>query len=427
MSFAQGTSVALTATAGSGQSFSGWSGACSGTGTCTVMLNADTAVTAQFAAAPVTTPPTTPPPTVPPPTTPPPTPDDCAGLLPAALPAPVLATLPQSECLDAAADDGAGNYLLGFMNSDGPSSFPEYLFFTLQNGKAAQTGDPIFGGDESSSYIYSQPSGFTLFEIAGIASQSFIKSYSAAGAQQSTQQLAPPNLSLNPVSSAGIDPSGGTAAAYQVADSSTNAVSTLYQRFDKTGAPETRAVLIDAQGRAPNGIGVALSGHALVMVSTDRSGWQARWLAKDGSAITDWFAIANPQPGVQLFPVIRFLLDGNVVIGFSHGSQGVVLANLGYKYEILDGKTSVNAPPAWLQARSNDPFFAIRGGRGYAAFSPSGSCVEALTPAGKSCGCLNVPSLSGHASVGRDGSLMVSEPPQNFGKCTWDLYPQLLK
>src|ERR1700730_12589104 len=37
-SIAPGTSVALTATPNSGSTFGGWSGACSGTGTCTVVI-----------------------------------------------------------------------------------------------------------------------------------------------------------------------------------------------------------------------------------------------------------------------------------------------------------------------------------------------------------------------------------------------------
>jgi YD repeat-containing protein len=47
-SYNQGTSVTLTATPASGSTFGGWSGACSGTGTCTVTMNAAKSVTATF-------------------------------------------------------------------------------------------------------------------------------------------------------------------------------------------------------------------------------------------------------------------------------------------------------------------------------------------------------------------------------------------
>jgi hypothetical protein len=47
-SFASGTSVTVTATAGAGSVFAGWSGACSGSGACTVVLDQARAVTARF-------------------------------------------------------------------------------------------------------------------------------------------------------------------------------------------------------------------------------------------------------------------------------------------------------------------------------------------------------------------------------------------
>ena len=48
-SFAAGTSVILTATPNASSTFTGWSGACSGTGTCAVTMNAARSVTATFA------------------------------------------------------------------------------------------------------------------------------------------------------------------------------------------------------------------------------------------------------------------------------------------------------------------------------------------------------------------------------------------
>ncbi len=47
-SFASGTQVKLTAAAGSGSYFAGWSGACKGTGACTLTVNSNLAETATF-------------------------------------------------------------------------------------------------------------------------------------------------------------------------------------------------------------------------------------------------------------------------------------------------------------------------------------------------------------------------------------------
>ena len=46
--FANGTTVTLTATAGARSRFAGWSGDCSGTGTCVLAMTADHSVTARF-------------------------------------------------------------------------------------------------------------------------------------------------------------------------------------------------------------------------------------------------------------------------------------------------------------------------------------------------------------------------------------------
>ncbi|MCR4279398.1 MAG: hypothetical protein NUV78_01530 [Candidatus Zambryskibacteria bacterium] len=56
-SFNSGTSVALTASPSSGSTFAGWSGACSGTGSCNVSMTANKSVTATFNVIPPPSPP----------------------------------------------------------------------------------------------------------------------------------------------------------------------------------------------------------------------------------------------------------------------------------------------------------------------------------------------------------------------------------
>lgn len=55
-SYNSGTSVTLTATAAAGSTFTGWSGACTGTGSCIVTMSAAKSVTATFTVPPPTAP-----------------------------------------------------------------------------------------------------------------------------------------------------------------------------------------------------------------------------------------------------------------------------------------------------------------------------------------------------------------------------------
>ena len=50
--YSSGTAVNLTASPAAGYTFSGWSGACTGTGTCSITMSSDQSVTATFAVAP---------------------------------------------------------------------------------------------------------------------------------------------------------------------------------------------------------------------------------------------------------------------------------------------------------------------------------------------------------------------------------------
>jgi len=71
-SFNDGQLVTLVATPALGSTFSGWSGACTGTGACEVTMSQARSVTATFTASPEPPPPVQPPPVQPPPVQPPP-------------------------------------------------------------------------------------------------------------------------------------------------------------------------------------------------------------------------------------------------------------------------------------------------------------------------------------------------------------------
>jgi Divergent InlB B-repeat domain len=412
--YPDGAAVALSAVPDSGWKLSGWSGACSGAGDCRVTMNAEQNVEAMFEAVP------------PPPPPPPPPADECADLTPSSLPQPVRATPPQSDCLGGTSDDGAGNYLLGYMAGSGPN-YPNYLFFTVQNGQAQRIGDVVPGGDESGTYVFSQPSGFTSFHVSGPTGGSNVNSYSHDGKLISTQQVAVGGLQdgTSPSSQIGIDPSGGTALVRSQKDS-TGAFVTAYRRLDKSGTPETDWVAIDtsATRTSAGAVGVSLTGDVLVLLADAAPAWRARWLTRAGAPLTGWFAAVSSSG----FPELHFLMDGSLALRFRSttypNSPGPWIG----RFE--EGKSSLSGPPGWLAQRGSNDFYVIRKGRAYAAWGSSGSCgsgLEVIAASGKSCGCLAVPNLGPKSSIGRDGSLITNGPESNPNKCPYELYPQLLE
>jgi hypothetical protein len=162
-----------------------------------------------------------------------------------------------------------------------------------------------------------------------------------------------------------------------------------------------------------------------VLESLGASSWQARWLAREGTPLTDWFPVVAEQG----FPELKFLMDGSLVLRFR--SPTFPYESGPWKYRFEDAKAAVSAVPDWLTTRDARALYVIRAGRGYASWGGQGgqcgSSVEVLSTSGKSCGCLQVPNLSDLASVGRDGSLIVPLPPAQHSTCQYDLHQQLLK
>jgi hypothetical protein len=348
--------------------------------------------------------------------------DSCDGLTPAALPTSVVAKLPQNECLGGTSDDGAGNFVLGY-TVQSIHTFPSYLFYTVRDRQAQRIGDTVLGGDNSSTSLFSQPSGFTLFN-RDVFDGSRVKSFDHDGMLTSTTPVTETvYVSGASSSTIAIDPSGGTAIVKSSQDGN-GAWTSAYQRLSKTGARETDWVTVDTAKNPIRAVGVALSGHALVIYSSDSSKANARWLDRDGVPISEPFEFA-PEDG---FPRLDFLMDGSLVLRFNAPRYPF---NPGaWKHRFEDGRKGVAPVPDWLVARAHQSFYVVRGGRGYATWGSEGRCgtrLEVLAASGASCGCLAVPNLGNLTSVGRDGSLIVPRPPAQFGTCEYDLYPNLLR
>jgi hypothetical protein len=134
-SFQESATVLLTATAASGSTFTGWSGACAGTGGCSISLGGDAATTATFTAD-----------------------DPCTGLMPT-LPAPktfiAAAAGSMNECGQANTDGDGNLYVDQFFDGSrhrisgtATGTFDDILFVSpLQSGFI---GAPDSGGPDAS-------------------------------------------------------------------------------------------------------------------------------------------------------------------------------------------------------------------------------------------------------------------------------------
>ena len=391
--FADGTSVTLEARADQGWAFKSWSGACSGSSLCSLKLTSDAEVTATFQPEP------------------PPPADICDGLMPGSLPQSVVATMPNSDCWGGTSDDGTGNFALSYQIGPGPV-YPVWQFFTIKDGAVVRIGETVLGGDETGTVVWSQPSGFTVYQVSGGSGASNLTFYTHEGQRTSSSPLTSAFMGGGYASAAaGLDPSGGIAATRNYR--SGNDTVSEFARFSKTGAVETEWVPISRGASYMGAVGIALSGHALVLENL-LGRWHGRWLDRDGSALSEWFEVSGTT-----IPDFHFLMDGSLVM------RSVVQHE--YKLRFEDAKASTSDLPEWLRQRSVNQFSVVRFGKGYASWGDAGSCpgkLEVLATSGKSCGCLEVPSLSRLASIGRDGSRMV---PRQDKTCKYDLYPQLLK
>jgi List-Bact-rpt repeat protein len=415
-----GSRISLTAAADSGWSFSGWTGDCTGSGSCELLVDRDREATANFNS-------------VPPP--PPPPPDECAGLVPPSAPTPHVFTVPPdsyaNECAPGTTD-GSGTMVLPTLPTGGapPGTFI-FRFVGLDGlvkGSFTDRFDDIYMFD-----ILEQADGYIVARYDNYVPSNKADSVFTVSP---TGVKGPPQYPGSSWMIDAVNPVGGAVTALQdPAYSGYEIVSwdeALNRRWTVNTAAEVRSVGVDRKGAT----------LVVVREKADSSNLSAFWIDPSGVAGAD-FAIGNGA--TRLIPRVG---DGFFVYDYVPPLVTPVIParGMGTPLAQIDSwATETKAPPAWLAARPHKGLHMVHGGAGYALIDPAGDVapcsqqIEVLAPSGKSCGTVSFfigggACRAGGLTVGYDGTVIqqlpvamepVSEIAPGFSEhaCTWRYWP----
>jgi hypothetical protein len=419
-----GSSVSLTAAADSGWSFSGWSGDCTGSGSCELLVDRDREVTATFAPVP-----------------PPPPPDECAGLVPPSVPPPNVFTVPPdsyaNECAPGTTD-GSGTMVLPTLPTGGapPGTFI-FRFVGLDGllkGSFTDRFDDIYIFD-----ILEQANGFVVARY-----DNFVPSNKADSVftVSPTGVKGPPQYPGSSFMIDAVNPVGGAVTALQDPPNSgpyeiVSWDEALNRRWTvNTGAEEVLSVGVDRNGAT----------LVVVREKADSSNLSAFWIDPSGVAGAEFVfgseatrLVPRVGDGFFVYDYVPTLVTPVEELPAQWPEMGTPLA------QIDSYAADVKAPPAWLAARPHKGLHTVHGGAGYALIDPAGdvaSCgqqIEVLAPSGKSCGTASFfiadgACRAGRLTVGYDGTVIqqlpvamepVSEIAPGFSEhaCTWRYWP----
>lgn len=378
VSLPSGSMVALTAHPAPGVTFAGFSGGCTGGASCTLAVFDDVTVFARFER------------------------PGCAGVLPAALDAPVSRTIGHSAGLfcENATSDEEGN-VAGSTGGAGPGAWSLWAADGRSRGQIA--GAPR---------LLAQRSGYQ--GVSGTA----LEAWTADGTPSRRTEL-------------GAHPAGAvftqdvafpavTGGSVVLTETCWNAQqSDLYvSRFDANGALLSK-VNIGGAGCAGHATAVsdALDRTLVVApsdgtprfgIAADRAA--ARWLDRGGAPLTDWFDAGG---ALSNGPGLRPLIGGGVAIYYQ----------LQWTEMIPSGQAIIAPAPGFL--RDGFDLAIVHGGKAYALVPPQGSSLELFSAAGDACGTLPLPAAAkARLQLGLDGTVMALSGPDG---CSIDWWVKLLE
>lgn len=415
-----GSHVSLTATADSGWSFSGWSGDCTGSGSCDLLLDRDRQVTATFHSVP-------------------PPPDECAGLAPPAAPPPRVFSVPPdgpaNECAPGTTD-GSGTMVLPTLPKGGAP--PGTFLFRFVGLDGLLKGSFTDRFDDSYSFDFlEQANGFVAarYDSFGPSNQAdSVFTVSPTGAK------GPPQYPGFPFMFDAVNPVGGAVTALQDTQSSgPYEIVSWDEALNRRWTVNTAAEVIS--------VGVDRKGATLVVVKekADSSNLSAFWIDPSGVAGAEF--VFGSQ-ATQLVPRVGdgFFVYDYVPTMVTPVEELPPRPEMGTPLAQIDSfATQTKAPPAWLAARPHKGLHTVHGGAGYALIDPAGDVapcgqkIEVIAPSGKSCGTASFSIANGACSTGRltvgyDGTVIqqlpvsmepVSEIAPGFSEhsCTWRYWP----
>lgn len=386
-----GTSYTLTATPAAGSSFHGWTGLCSGTGPCTLAIAGDGDATATFDLAP---------------------PDDCAGLVPAAMGEAVLAAIPHGgdgACTAAFADQ-QGNIAAAGGSSTGALQWTTFSTGGARLGSIA--GQPMALVPQDAGFqgtAWNFRSGATPFpELYAWLPDGTVAKQTGVGNDMSAAACFPSSVGGSVVTSfvETNDYFDGSLSRFDAAGNRLAYASIA----EHPATPTSYGAATDANG---NTLFAALTGSDPSSFGTGPQRMVVRWYDPAMQALTGWID-AGPQQGRLVR--VHALIGGGVAIE----QDGNWVASFG------SGSGVVRPAPGFL-ANQYD-FAIVRGRRAYALIPDprlqQHNAISIFTPAGKSCGGFTVPNNPTALHIGADGTVIANGGSDG---CAASWYPQLLR